>query len=47
MDNIKVWTLSELENLIGKEQLNKLFIEHYLTLIGQNFNSLGVIKDES
>lgn len=29
-------TLKELEELIGKEQLSRLFLEHYLMLIGKN-----------
>lgn len=28
-------TLKELENLIGKEQVDRLFLEHYLGLIGK------------
>ena len=32
----KQWTLEKLENLIGKEQVERLFLEHYLNLIGRN-----------
>lgn len=31
----KQWTLGELENLIGKKQVERLFLEHYLELIGK------------
>jgi hypothetical protein len=30
----KQYTLEELEQLLGKEQLDRLFIEHYLMLSG-------------
>lgn len=29
-------TLNDLEKLVGKEQLHRLFLEYYLTLAGQN-----------
>lgn len=29
-------TLFELEELIGKDQVERLFLEHYLTLVGEN-----------
>lgn len=32
----KQWTLEKLEKLIGKEQVERLFLEHYLNLIGKN-----------
>lgn len=32
----KQWTLEELEKSIGKEQVERLFLEHYLNLIGKN-----------
>lgn len=32
----KQWTLEKLEKLIGKEQVEHLFLEHYLNLIGRN-----------
>lgn len=32
----KQWTLEELENLIGKDQVERLFLEHYLELIGKD-----------
>ncbi len=35
----KKWTLSELEELVGKEQVTKLFIEHYLTIVGKDNNT--------
>ena len=31
-------SLEELEILIGKDQLERLFLEHYLTLIGKEIN---------
>ena len=33
----KNYTLEELEELVGKEQLSKLFIQHYLINVGKNF----------
>lgn len=36
MTKNKQMTLSELEELIGKDQVERLFLEHYLTLVGKN-----------
>lgn len=30
-------TLKELEKMLGKEQLTRLFMEHYLSLVGSVF----------
>lgn len=36
----KQYTLEELERLLGKEQLDRLFLEHYLILSGcENTNA--------
>ena len=34
--NHKERTLKELEELLGKEQVQRLFLEHYLTLVGKD-----------
>ena len=36
MKKYKQMTLAELEELIGKEQVERLFLEHYLTLTGKD-----------
>ena len=38
----KQWTLEKLEKLIGKEQVERLFLEHYLNLIGRNKQSVDL-----
>lgn len=32
----KQMTLQELEDMIGKDQVERLFLEHYLTLVGKD-----------
>lgn len=39
----KQWTLEELEDLIGKEQVERLFLEHYLGLIGKTRQKVGLV----
>lgn len=39
----KQWTLEELEQLVGKEQLEKLFLEHYLELIGKDNQHIKLV----
>ena len=39
----KQWTLDELENLIGKEQVDRLFLEHYLGLIGKTRQKVKLV----
>ena len=34
--NHKEMTLRELEEWLGKEQVERLFLEHYLTLVGKD-----------
>jgi hypothetical protein len=34
--NHKEMTLKELEEWLGKEQVERLFLEHYLTLVGKD-----------
>lgn len=41
----KQYTLEELEQLLGKEQMDRLFLEHYLTLAGQENISVAVTDD--
>ena len=37
--NHKEMTLKELEEWLGKEQVERLFLEHYLTLVVYSCNS--------
>lgn len=41
----KQYTLEELEQLLGKEQVDRLFLEHYLTLVGRN-KTKTIIADD-
>lgn len=38
----KQYTLEELEQLLGKEQLDRLFLEHYLMLSGSENTNVPV-----
>ena len=39
----KQWTLEKLEKLIGKDQVERLFLEHYLNLIGRTNKLLTLV----
>lgn len=43
----KEMTLAQLETLIGKEQVERLFLEHYLTLIGKENQKVQLDEDLS
>ena len=38
-------SLEELEALIGKDQLERLFLEHYLNLIGKDNVNIEIADD--
>lgn len=40
----KQYTLEELEQLLGKEQMDRLFLEHYLMLVGRE-NTKTTVAD--
>lgn len=39
--------MAKLETLIGKEQVERLFLEHYLTLIGKENQKVQLDEDLS
>ena len=41
----KQYTLEELEQLLGKEQMDRLFLEHYLMLVGRDKVKIMVADD--
>lgn len=41
----KEMTLQELEELIGKEQVERLFLEHYLILVGKDKEAVKLVDD--
>jgi hypothetical protein len=41
----QVWTLEELKNKIGEEQIECLFLEHYLEKIGKNKENKKIADD--
>ena len=42
MKKYKQITLSELEEMLGKDHVERLFLEYYLTLIGKNKENCGI-----
>lgn len=38
----KQWTLEKLKKLIGKEQVERLFLEHYLNLVGRGNQTINL-----
>ena len=42
MKKYKQITLSELEEMLGKDHVERLFLEYYLTLIGKNKEHFGI-----
>lgn len=43
MKKYKHMTLAELEELIGKDQVERLFLEHYLTLVGKEKEHIELV----
>lgn len=41
----KQYTLEELEQLLGKEQMDRLFLEYYLMLVGRDKVKIMVADD--